>query len=95
MVNTAADLPDLQEVTPTPSSKITAAYDESRYLGNRYDNQAVRILLHVFASCRLKGEYFSSVAKSGSGSGQPWTWNIWSLLSLMISHRDWEALECL
>lgn len=41
------------------------------------------------------GAYFSSVARSGSGSEQPWTWNIWSLLSLMISQRDCDALECL
>ncbi len=39
--------------------------------------------------------HFSSVASRGSGSEQPCTWNIWSLLNRMISQSDWDAFECL
>lgn len=38
--------------------------------------------------------HFSRVASSWSGSGLSWTWIIWSRLRRMMSHRDWDALEC-
>lgn len=38
--------------------------------------------------------HFSRVANSWSGSGLSCTWIICSRLRRMMSHRDWDALEC-
>lgn len=38
--------------------------------------------------------HFSRVASSWSGSGLSCTWIICSRLRRMMSHRDWDALEC-
>lgn len=38
--------------------------------------------------------HFSRVVSSWSGSGLSCTWIICSRLRRMMSHRDWDALEC-
>lgn len=43
----------------------------------------------------MSSTYDSSAVRSGSGSGISCSWLLWSLLNLMISHRVWEAFDCL
>lgn len=46
------------------------------------------------ASALVLQTHFSKVANSWSGSGLSWPWIICSRLRRMMSHRDWDALEC-
>lgn len=39
--------------------------------------------------------YDSSTASRGSGWESSWSWLAWSLLRRMMSHRVWDALDCL
>lgn len=61
--------------------------------GSRAGTQVPRPASLPGPGCCLQ-THFSRVANSWSGSGLSWTWITCSRLRRMMSHRDWDALEC-